>query len=116
MKSKAAAKATDLAVGSSETWEKLEARLVENNASWLAQAQKQSMLIVKDTLAEYQSRLDLSGSKILLLEKDMEIVLKKQDATQEELKQLKDRLGSSQTCSTSQADHGFASDGSCSSL
>ena len=52
--------------------------------------------------------VNLQISKILLLEKNMEVVLKKQDAMQEEVKQLKDRLGSSQTCSTSQADHGFA--------
>ena len=112
---KIAAKAPDLAVDSCEIWKKLEAQLAENNASWLAQAQKQSTLIVKNTMAEYQSRLDLSDSKILLLEKDMEAVLRKQDAMQEEIKQLKGRLDnhSSQTCSTSQANNAPGPDGSC---
>ena len=77
-----------------------------------ADLQKQNKQIMQDLKDEIWLRLDRSDQKVLLLEKETETVLKKQDAMQE---QSKYRLDSSKTCSTSQADHGIAADGSCSS-
>ena len=58
--------------------------------------------IMQTWVVKFERRLKQNDQKIVELEKSVEAAVHRQDAMQEEIKQLKDRLDSSQTCSTSQ--------------
>ncbi|KAL3134402.1 hypothetical protein ABBQ38_006464 [Trebouxia sp. C0009 RCD-2024] len=70
------------------------------------EAREQLQQSVKDMFAEFEQRLVQKDQEVAVLEKKVETVLDEHHAMQEEIKQLKDRLESSQTCSTSQAGYG----------
>ena len=56
--------------------------------------------IMQTWVVKFERRLEQNDQKIAELEKSVKAAVHRQDAMQEEIKQLKDRLDSSQTCST----------------
>ena len=109
----------DPTTAAAELFDKMQASLEDQQRSFdqrcdqmKEEARAQLQQSVKEMFAAYERQLTQQDQKVLELEKKVEAVLDGHRAMQEEIKQLKDRLESSQTCSTSQADHGDAPVGS----